>query len=169
MKKLIFTVLLLMMGLGGALASEVVASEDDDNYHSAYYNYSSGSTTDYLEQGYLHEFDSEWEAWYAYDYYHDHYDYHYDDYEGYIQIAPFTTTRTVTWNANGGSVNPNSWTRAPGGRMGALPAPLRAQHVFVGWFTATAGGIQITPDSAFPSANVTYHARWARAVTITFV
>jgi len=67
---------------------------------------------------------------------------------------------TVTWNANGGNVNPSNWPRHPNGeRLGTLPTPTRANHTFQGWYTTQTGGSRITADTR-PTGNVTYWARW---------
>jgi len=92
-------------------------------------------------------------------------------------IVPSSTTTywarwqqnvTINLNANGGNVNPTSLSRAPGATMGTLPTPTRGGHAFVGWFTASTGGIQITESTIVPSGSVTYWARWTQNVTITF-
>ena len=50
-------------------------------------------------------------------------------------------TRVITWNANGGSVSPTSWTRQVGTALGTLPTPTRSGHSFQGWYTASTGGV----------------------------
>ena len=74
---------------------------------------------------------------------------------------------TITWNANGGTVTPATWTRAPGTALGALPIPTRSGYDFIGWYAiapaapgGVPGGVRITPTTLVPNANVTYHARW---------
>ena len=69
---------------------------------------------------------------------------------------------TVTWDANGGTVNPTSAVRIPNTNMGTLPVPTRDGFVFVGWFDTqnATGGTQITPNTPVPNDNVTYWARW---------
>lgn len=71
---------------------------------------------------------------------------------------------TVTWNPNGGTVNPTSTTKTHGSTLGTLPTPTRVAdaqytYTFKGWFTATTGGTQISA-STIVTGNVTYYARW---------
>jgi len=88
------------------------------------------------------------------------------------QLPPDNTVAiTVTWNANGGSVNPGAESRTPGTAMGELPRPVRHgyvvnvrgiteeyPYVFIGWFDIR--GNLITPNTMVPNYNVTYLARW---------
>ena len=82
---------------------------------------------------------------------------------------------TVTWNPNGGTVDPTSTIKTHGSTLDTLPTPTRAADVqytytFNGWFTAATGGTQV---SAFTTVtgNVTYYAHWTatlRSYTATF-
>lgn len=82
---------------------------------------------------------------------------------------------TVTWNPNGGSVSPTSTTKTHGSTLGTLPTPTRAADVqytytFKGWFTAAAGGTQVSASTTV-TKNVTYYAQWTatpRSYTATF-
>ena len=72
---------------------------------------------------------------------------------------------TVTWNANGGTVNNASVSRvssAPGIGLSALPIPARDGYSFVGWYTtsAAAGGSRIVEGSVIPDYDITFWARW---------
>ena len=71
-------------------------------------------------------------------------------------------TITITWDANGGSVNPTSSTYTYNGATITLPIPTRIGYSFNGWFTATTGGTQITEVGTTnkPTENVTYYAQW---------
>lgn len=81
----------------------------------------------------------------------------------------------VTWNPNGGTVNPTSTTKTHGSTLGTLPTPTRAANVqytytFKGWFTAATGGTQISASTTV-TGNVTYYAQWTatpRSYTATF-
>jgi len=80
-------------------------------------------------------------------------------------------TITITWDANGGSVNPTSSTYTYNGATITLPIPTRTGYSFNGWFTATTGGTQITEVGTTnkPTENVTYYAQWtAKTITITW-
>lgn len=82
---------------------------------------------------------------------------------------------TVTWNPNGGTVDPTSTTKTHGSTLGTLPTPTRAAnaqytYTFKGWFTATTGGTQISASTTV-TGNVTYYAQWTatlRSYTATF-
>lgn len=66
---------------------------------------------------------------------------------------------TVTWNANGGTVSPASQTVYYDSAIGTLPTPTRAGYEFLGWFTSSSGGTQIT-TSTKPQGDKTYYAQW---------
>ena len=70
-------------------------------------------------------------------------------------------TRTVTFNANGGTVSPTSRSVVNGNQVGALPIPSRANHTFIGWFStsATTGGVERTSTFVVAS-DITFWARW---------
>ena len=82
---------------------------------------------------------------------------------------------TVTWNPNGGTVDPTSTTKTHGSTLGTLPTPTRAAdaqytYTFKGWFTATTGSTQISASTTV-TGNVTYYAQWTatlRSYTATF-
>jgi uncharacterized repeat protein (TIGR02543 family) len=82
---------------------------------------------------------------------------------------------TVTWNPNGGTVDPTSITKTHGSTLGTLPTPTRAAnaqytYTFKGWFTAATGGTQVSA-STIVTGNVTYYAQWTaniRSYTATF-
>ena len=82
---------------------------------------------------------------------------------------------TVTWNPNGGTVDPTSTTKTHGSTLGTLPTPTRAAdaqytYTFKGWFTAATGGTQVSASTTV-TGNVTYYAQWTaniRSYTATF-
>ena len=82
---------------------------------------------------------------------------------------------TVTWNPNGGTVDPTSTTKTHGSTLGTLPTPTRVAdaqytYTFKGWFTAATGGTQISASTTV-TGNVTYYAQWTatlRSYTATF-
>ena len=70
-------------------------------------------------------------------------------------------TYVVTFNPNGGTVNPASKTVVNGERYGALPVPEREGYSFAGWFTAPDGGTRVTEDTVVSlTADQTLYARW---------
>ena len=68
------------------------------------------------------------------------------------------TEYTITFDANGGSVNPAS-AETTDGKLVSLPTPGYAGHIFQGWFTAATGGTQVTTDTVF-TADATIYAQW---------
>ena len=77
---------------------------------------------------------------------------------------------TVTFNANGGSVNPSSATTKDG-KLESLPTPTRGGYDFLGWYTEKDGGEKVTTDTFF-TENSTIYAHWqkqaAQEYTVTF-
>jgi uncharacterized repeat protein (TIGR02543 family) len=71
---------------------------------------------------------------------------------------------TVTFDANGGSVDTTSKVIYCDGTYGTLPTPTLEYHDFAGWFTASNGGTQKTAATAAnttPTAETLY-AHWTR-------
>lgn len=67
---------------------------------------------------------------------------------------------TVTFDANGGTVDSVSALTQGGKLTETLPTPQRSgRYSFLGWFTKTSGGEQITADSVFKMDTVVY-AQW---------
>lgn len=75
-----------------------------------------------------------------------------------INAVP-VTIYTITFDANGGSVYEATAQTGADGRLAILPAPARSGYTFDGWFTAAAGGAQITAGYVF-TANTTIYAHW---------
>ena len=77
---------------------------------------------------------------------------------------------TVTFNPNGGSVDPTTKNVGFGEVYGELPVPTRSTYDFVGWFTEPSGGTQITEDTVSTSLyNQTLYAHWElKQYTVTF-
>lgn len=71
-------------------------------------------------------------------------------------------TYTVSFEANGGTIDTASKSVIVNGTYGDLPAPTYAGHHFLGWFTATSGGTKVTSTTHVElSADHTLYARWA--------
>lgn len=87
----------------------------------------------------------------------------------FANFAP--KTYIVTLDANGGSVDPTSWTVSHGGTYGNLPTPTRPGYTFVGWFTAETDGTKVESTSTIAqNDNHTLYARWevgSYTVTVT--
>ncbi|MBQ9493831.1 MAG: InlB B-repeat-containing protein [Oscillibacter sp.] len=68
---------------------------------------------------------------------------------------------TVFFNANGGTVDPNSKEVRDSEKYGELPIPTRTNYSFDGWYTSTDGGTKITENSTVNlSGNQTLYAHW---------
>lgn len=73
---------------------------------------------------------------------------------------------TVTWNANGGTVDVATSTGSIEQSITA-PIPTKKWYVFDGWFTAAEGGTQIE-STFYPTENATYYAHWSElSYTVT--
>ena len=77
---------------------------------------------------------------------------------------------TITWDANGGSVDPTKSTYTYNGTPVELPTPTRANYIFNGWFTAASGGTKIEDVGTTnkPTDDVTYYAQWKEKEVPTF-
>ena len=72
---------------------------------------------------------------------------------------------TMTFNANGGTVNPTSKEIVYGQPVGKLPVPVRDGYSFVGWFL---GNTHYTEDTIYTTTyGCTVYARWSDAAAIT--
>jgi uncharacterized repeat protein (TIGR02543 family) len=76
---------------------------------------------------------------------------------------------TVTLNANGGTVSPTSIGAANGSTLGSLslPTPTRSGYTFVGWFSATSGGIMYS-NTTVVNSNMTLYAQWTTSSATTY-
>ena len=69
-------------------------------------------------------------------------------------------TYTVTFDPNGGSVNPVAATTDSSGKLSSLPTPTHGgNYRFDGWYTAQTGGIKVTLNQVY-TANTTLYAYW---------
>jgi len=74
-------------------------------------------------------------------------------------MTPVPVLHTITFNPTGGTVNPTTMQTQEDGTLASLPTPTRAGYTFLGWFTAEAGGEQVTLTTVF-DANATVYAQW---------
>ena len=84
----------------------------------------------------------------------------------YAQFTP--AVYTITWNLGDGKTTTTSQTY---GTALTLPStPTRAGYTFVGWYTSSTGGSQVTSSTTYTTAgSTTYYARWtAKSYTITW-
>ena len=80
-----------------------------------------------------------------------------------MRYASDADTRTVAFDANGGSVSPSSLRVMNGAAYGELPAPVRDGCAFDGWFTAADGGTKITASTTVNlSDSQTLYAHWKK-------
>ena len=71
-------------------------------------------------------------------------------------------TYTLTFNANGGSVNPTSRSVAYDEVYGSLPTPTRTGYNFAGWYTSASGGSQVGSSTKMGAGNTTIYAHWTK-------
>ena len=67
--------------------------------------------------------------------------------------------KTITFNANGGSVSPANAVTGTDGKLISLPTPTYSGKSFKGWFTAATGGTAVTTDTVY-TADTTIYAQW---------
>ena len=72
-------------------------------------------------------------------------------------------TYTLTYNANGGSVSPESILLKDGEKYGNLPTPSRSGYTFDGWYSAKDDGNKVTADTKI-SKDTTIYAHWTEEV-----
>lgn len=71
------------------------------------------------------------------------------------------TSTTLTFDANGGTVEEGTRTLYYGQTYGTLPVPEREYHTFLGWYTSAEGGKQITEESVVEVlGKQTLYAQW---------
>ena len=69
-------------------------------------------------------------------------------------------TYTVTFDPNGGSVDPVAATTDSSGKLSSLPTPTRGgNYRFDGWYTEQTGGIKVTLNQVY-TADTTLYAYW---------
>jgi uncharacterized repeat protein (TIGR02543 family) len=78
---------------------------------------------------------------------------------------------TVTFDAQGGEVEPASQQVTYDAAYGTLPTPTKTGHTFQGWFTEATGGTEVTAETTVKTAeDHTLYAQWEiNQYTITFV
>ena len=81
-----------------------------------------------------------------------------DDELDWTVYAQWAMTCTVTFNANGGSVNPTTKVIGITDPLGELPIPVRQNYDFLGWELPTGG---LASASTCPRGDITLTARWA--------
>ena len=84
-------------------------------------------------------------------------------------FSPDRTAFTVTFEANGGTVDTSSRSTYTFGKlpMPLLPTPVRDGYTFEGWFTDATGGTEVTIDHVFTS-DTTIYAQWSDSTSTTY-
>jgi len=75
--------------------------------------------------------------------------------------AEWVALRTVTFDANGGTVSEKSRVIREGYIIGPLPEPVRDGHSLSGWYTAPSGGQPVTKDDRVGSSDLVLYAHWS--------
>lgn len=78
------------------------------------------------------------------------------------EIIEFTIAgdnKVVTFDANGGSLSPNTKSLTKGSKMGEMPTPTLKGYRFDGWYTSKEGGVEITRE-LIVAKNMTLYAKW---------
>ena len=74
---------------------------------------------------------------------------------------PVKPTYTITFNANGGSVSPETMETDENGKLSALPTPTRDGCTFDGWYDAKDGGSKVSADKIY-TESTTIYAHWTK-------
>ena len=74
---------------------------------------------------------------------------------------PAVTKFTVTFDANGGSVSPETMETDENGKLTAPPTPTRDGCTFDGWYDAKDGGSKVSADKTY-TESTTIYAHWTK-------
>ena len=74
---------------------------------------------------------------------------------------PVKPTYTITFDANGGSVSPETMETDENGKLSALPTPTRDGCTFDGWYDAKDGGSKVPADKTY-TESTTIYAHWTK-------
>ena len=78
--------------------------------------------------------------------------------------AHWTKSKTVKFNANGGTVSKYAKKIKRGKKYGALPKPKRSGYKFKGWYTKKKASKKVTKNTKVKkNKNMTLYARWKKA------
>ena len=84
-------------------------------------------------------------------------------------VTSVNPTKTITLNANGGSVSPTSISQKQGAAFSSLPTPTRTGYNFLGWYTASSGGTRIQNGTVYDGSYTTLYARWEYIVLLDHI
>lgn len=86
--------------------------------------------------------------------------------DGIVKLADepglVSSVYTITFDANGGTVNGLSTGTTTDGKLTELPGAARAGYTFDGWFLEDGGDQRVTTDTVF-SGDATVYAHWTRS------
>lgn len=87
----------------------------------------------------------------------------------YAQWTATPRSYTATFNGNGGGTpSPSIITKTYGSELGTLPTCSRTGYTFLGWYTASSGGMKISSATKI-TGTVTYYAQWSiNSYTLTY-
>ena len=87
-----------------------------------------------------------------------------------VEATPFGGSKTVTFDYNGGTGTPVSFTTSCGNLSTTLPAATRDGYTFLGWWTAADGGSKVGDAGANydVATTTTIYAHWAQNFTVTY-
>ena len=74
---------------------------------------------------------------------------------------PVKPTYTITFDANGGSVSPETMETDENGKLSELPTPTRDGCTFDGWYDAKDGGSKVFADKTY-TEDTTIYAHWTK-------
>ncbi len=80
----------------------------------------------------------------------------------FVQKVIGVDTYVITFDANGGTVTPDSIETDIDGTLSSLPTPTRDGFVFVGWFAQISGNTEVTTQTVF-SNPATVYAKWTKS------
>lgn len=83
---------------------------------------------------------------------------------GSVEDNPYPGFVTVTFDANGGTVEPECLFCNGLGKLGSLPVPTHADLLFSGWYSSPVGGIPFTEESPVPWNDYTLFAHWGSVI-----
>ena len=79
------------------------------------------------------------------------------------------TTRTLTFNANGGSCSESNRSVNVGSVYGELPDATKTGYSLAGWYTSASGGTQVSSSTTMGKENTTIYAHWTpNKYTVTY-
>ena len=84
-------------------------------------------------------------------------------------VTSVNPTKTITLNANGGTVSPSSISQKQGSAFTSLPTPTRAGYSFLGWYTSPSGGTRIQNGTVYDGTYTTLYARWEYIVVLDHI